>query len=566
MKIKQFFVLEIVLCLFLVYSESASARPRLPARLPALSGVYAEQGGDSMLFLYVTGNRLPRPEVLFRGEECVLLTFKDVDFPALRWQKTMNVPLAPFVEAEQSGSDTLVQVFAGAPLELVDVKDLKSRLKLTFQKKNVSSGFRAGRTSARGEPPVSLRKVSIDVIDFPVSEILRLLGAHADVNIVIDGSVSREARMTLSFSETPFQEVFDYVLRSQNLEYYRSGRTVVVGVRGTAGVLAGRLITKSYQLAYADPSKSATMVRELAELNSPANKVIVDERRRTLLICAAARQHDRVRSLLQEIDAPGTQVMFKARIIEVSEEAGDELEGAVNAVYKWWWGSSQGGTLSTGAARYSTRGNSTGLPNLDTADLPGTIGSGIVDLAGTAARLLDVRIQSLVQKSAAKVLASPTVTVMDGEKASIKLVEKLKYVSRRDDARNPTYGDEEVGPRLEVGVRVGRDGVITADLTLATGEVTQWIRGAQGEQIPQVNSRSVQTKVRVRNGEPFVVGGLFKETRSRSRRGVPVLSSIPLLGALFSSRQGKTSRSQVVMILIPSILTVEDLAIPAKIL
>ena len=60
MKIKQFFVLEIVLCLFLVYSESASARPRPPVRLPALSGVYAEQGGDSMLFLYVTGNRLPR--------------------------------------------------------------------------------------------------------------------------------------------------------------------------------------------------------------------------------------------------------------------------------------------------------------------------------------------------------------------------------------------------------------------------------------------------------------------------------------------------------------------------
>ncbi|MBR1896070.1 MAG: hypothetical protein IJ822_04765, partial [Pyramidobacter sp.] len=153
MKIKQFFVLEIVLCLFLVYSESASARPRPPVRLPALSGVYAEQGGDSMLFLYVTGNRLPRPEVLFRGAECVLLTFKDVGFPALRWQKTMNVPLAPFVEAEQSGNDTLVQVFAGAPLELIDVKDLKSRLKLTFRKKNVT-GFRAGRASARDEPPV----------------------------------------------------------------------------------------------------------------------------------------------------------------------------------------------------------------------------------------------------------------------------------------------------------------------------------------------------------------------------------------------------------------------------
>ena len=72
--------------------------------------------------------------------------------------------------------------------------------------------------------------------------------------------------------------------------------------------------------------------------------------------------------------------------------------------------------------------------------------------------------------------------------------------------------------------------------------------------------------MRVRDGEPFVVGGLFKETTSRLRKGVPVLSDIPLLGALFSVRQTKKTRSQVVMILIPSILTVEDLAIPEKIL
>ncbi len=555
----------LLLCLTAVPLQAAR-RSALPAS-PVLRAVYAEQAGDSRLDLHIEGERLPRPEVLFRGEESVVLTFRNTAFPALRWQKTLHAPLAPFAEVEQSDSDAVVQVFCESPLELIGVKNGGTRLKISFQKKRALRATIDGRSHAdRNEAPVSLQKVTIDVSDTPLADVLRLLGAYAGVNIVLDASVPRDATMTLSFYDAPFQEVLEFVLRAHGLEYTRVGKTIAVGLRGSAGVLAGKLITKSYQIAYADCDKCAAMLRELGDLNSPANKVIVDERRHVLIVRAAARQHERVRRVLQDIDSPGVQVTFKARIIEVNEEAGDELEGAVNAVYKWWWGSSQNGTFAMGGGRYSQRGTSSGLPNLDSSNLPGAIGSGVVDLAGMAARMLDVRIQALVQKNVAKVLASPTVTVLDGEKATIKLVEKLKYVSRRDDARNPTYGDEEVGPRLEVSARVGRDGVITVGVSIAAGEVTQWIRGAQGEQIPQVNSRSVETKVRVRDGEPFVVGGLFKETTSRLRKGVPVLSDIPLLGALFSVRQTKKTRSQVVMILIPSILTVEDLAIPEKIL
>jgi len=553
----------LLLCAAAVIRSAEAARPRKDEAV--LRGVFAEQGGDSRLTVVVEGHRLPRPEIHMRNDGIVLLTFANVRFPALRWQKELNAPLAPFVEVEQFDGGTTVQLYGEAPLELGDVRGNGERLKLFFIKKTNRHG-RELVQKERNAPVISRRHVTLKMTDCPVTDIVRSLSDLANVNIVLDSTVPRDATMTIAFVDAPFQEVLDFILRGHNLEYALVGRTVVIGARGTAGVLAGRLLTKSYRLSYADPQKCAGMVRELAELNSPANKVIVDERRQTLIVSASARQHERVRNVLQDIDSPGEQVMFKARIVEVNEDASNELEGAVNAVYKWWWGASQNGTFSTGAANYSQKNAQSGLPNLDTANLPGTIGSGVVDLAGTAARMIDVRIQSLVERSVARVLASPTVTVMDGEKASIKLVEKLKYVSRRDDAKNPTYGDEEVGPKLDVSVRIGRDGVITAGISLATGEVTQWIRGAQGEQIPQVNSRSVETKVRVRNGEPFVVGGLFKETTSRLRRGVPVLSDIPLLGALFSVRQTKKTRSQVVMILIPSILTIEDLAIRGKML
>lgn len=552
------------LCLFIVQSRIIAAPAR---RAPRLSGIYAEQSGDSRLCLTVDGERLPRPEIFEQNDTSLILTFKGVSFPALRWQKPLDTPLVPYLEAEQAGNDTAVRLFCASPLELRDVKSAGRALKLFFGRRRAARSRKdpPGPKAAR-EETISVKPVTLAAADCSPADLLRMLGALARVNIVVDATVPRDAPMSVSFSETPFQEVFDYILRSQNLEYARVGKTVVVGARGSAGMLLGRLTAKSYFVAYADVEKAAELVRELADLTSPANKVVIDERRKALIIRASAHQHERVRRVLADIDAPGRQITFKARIVEVNEDAGDELEGAVNAVYKWWWGSSQGGTFATGGARYGRGGESEGLPNREAADLPGDIGSGVVNLADTAARMLDARIQALVRKSAARIIASPTVTVMDGEKATVKLVEKLKYVSSRDDARNPTYGDEEVGPKLEVAVRIGRGDVITADLSLETGEVTEWIRGAQGEQIPQLNSRSVETKVRVRDGEPFVVGGLFKETLSRTRQGVPVLSGIPLIGGLFSVRQSKKTRSQVVMILIPSILPVEDIAIPAKVL
>ena len=229
-------------------------------------------------------------------------------------------------------------------------------------------------------------------------------------------------------------------------------------------------------------------------------------------------------------------------------------------MYDWWWASYQSGSLSAGAAYSKTSPSErTGLPNLGTADkLPGSIGNGIVNLAGTAARLLDVRLNALVEEKKARVLADPTVTVLDGCKATVKLVDKLKYVSRRDDANNPTYDDEEVGPSLEVVPRIARNGMITVGVSLATGEVIQWIRGSQGEQVPQVNTRSVDTTVTVRDSEPFVIGGLYKDTKSRVRSGVPVLQNLPLLGWLFQYKSYRKTRSQVVMVVIPTVLGVPD--------
>ena len=114
---------------------------------------------------------------------------------------------------------------------------------------------------------------------------------------------------------------------------------------------------------------------------------------------------------------------------------------------------------------------------------------------------------------------------------------------------------------LKMTPKIGRDGFITIKLEIETGDVVGQVTGSTGEQMPRTVTRSVSTQVRVRDGEPFVVGGLFRDTRSNSRVRIPVLGQLPILGELFTYRKNNRIKKQVVILVVPHILEIPDVAV-----
>ena len=82
-----------------------------------------------------------------------------------------------------------------------------------------------------------------------------------------------------------------------------------------------------------------------------------------------------------------------------------------------------------------------------------------------------------------------------------------------------------------------------------------------GAQAPETSSRRVETTVRVRDGEPFVVGGLHQDNKVSSRNRIPIFGYLPLLGDLFTYKSDQHRKTEVAMIVIPYILDVPDDAI-----
>ena len=216
-------------------------------------------------------------------------------------------------------------------------------------------------------------------------------------------------------------------------------------------------------------------------------RTVVDERLRTLYVTGRPEQFLEVEKVLQQVDHPGRQVMLQARIVEVTDNGKDELETIIDAVYSQWWFNYSKAGAGAGYVYADKPGsyNPLGGDNRPSPLRPITT-DGLKKIAGgELTKMLDFGIRALVTKNKGKVLADPSIITMDGKKAVIKLVENYPYISERDEAGNPTWSEKEVGPILEFTPIVGRDGMVTIDLRIETGEIIGTYHGQAGEQFPR---------------------------------------------------------------------------------
>ena len=75
---------------------------------------------------------------------------------------------------------------------------------------------------------------------------------------------------------------------------------------------------------------------------------------------------------------------------------------------------------------------------------------------------------------------------------------------------------------------------------------------------PVIDSRQVQTFVRIADNTPFIIGGLIASEKNHQHSGVPGLSRIPVLGRLFSRKTRQDDRKEVIIVLTPHIVPQEE--------
>lgn len=268
--------------------------------------------------------------------------------------------------------------------------------------------------------------------------------------------------------------------------------------------------------------------------------------------------------LRNQVDVPARQIVIEALVVEINTKKAQDLGFKYNLVDKKTVTNldTQSGVTSQFRSDDSSYfdinsrfdGNyyndvSTGLATPFKAN----IWSRSVPLGFTAT------LDAFISDGTANVLSNPTILVLDGRQALIRIGTQFPY---QQISVNPvgadriTYQYANTGIVLNIRPRISEDG---SEVTMQTETiVSSAIPNPNPIIPPEIENKTVQSFVRVADNTPFIIGGLIDKKKQDGYTGVPFLSKIPVLGNLFKSKSESTSDREVIIVLTPHIMDANE--------
>jgi type II secretory pathway component GspD/PulD (secretin) len=368
-----------------------------------------------------------------------------------------------------------------------------------------------------GPVAAQTERFTLDARDVDLADVIRLLGARSGRNVVADGSVKPQ-RVTLRLKGVTFDEALGTLTTAYGLQAHRDGRVIFVGDAASMNrrfpddaAAGGGRATESIPLRNLRASEAVKTLRAVV----PDATLLAEDHRNAVVVSGSGELHAAVRSLLQDLDAPGRQVMIEVRVADVQP-----VNDATNV------------GIQFGGTGYGA----------------GALGQFPYTLTKSAITV-NAQIDALVQRGRASILAQPRIATLNNREASLLIGEQYPVVSVNQQTGFPSVQTIDVGVRLRLTPTIGADGTITAELHPEYSQIIGF-----NSSFPIVANRKVDATLRVRDGETIVLGGLFQDVDSETVTKFPVLGDLPVLGAFFRNRQTSHNKDEVVFFITPHVL------------
>lgn len=295
-------------------------------------------------------------------------------------------------------------------------------------------------------------------------------------------------------------------------------------------------VAQAGQLATArSPAPAATPA---STLQVGALRVVADEVNNAILVYGTVAEYAKIEATLKRLDLPPTQVLIEASIVEVT--LSDDLR------YGLQWVFNEG--LSGGKVGSSVLSQVAG----------GVLGGPVAGFSYTLRNSLgNVRavLNALAEKSLIKVISSPSLMVLDNHTAQIVVGDQQPVRSAETitegGVRSSSIQYKDTGVALAVTPSVNSGNMVTMLVNQAVTDVGA-IDDATGQRA--FLQRQIGSKVAIRSGETLVLGGLIRDNRTNGSSGVPVLHDIPVLGALFGTKNLNNNRTELLVIITPRVV------------
>lgn len=441
---------------------------------------------------------------------------------------------------------------------------------------------KADAALAKGQEPVYTgNRVTFNFQDIPVRSALQLLADISGLNLVASDTVG--GSVTLRLVNVPWDQALDVVLRAKSLDKRRNGNVIWIAPQeelakyeqsiADARMKAednAELITDYVPISYGKAKDIAKLLTTGSQQStgsgggganashgflSARGSVSFDDRTNTLLINDNPQKIRELRALIAVLDKPVQQVLIESRIVIATDNFTRELGAKFGIQGKKVNPSGQ--TLSTGG-QSNGDGTAGGINvNLPTSTQAGSFALGILGKNYA----LDLELSAAQTEGRGEVISSPRVITANQQEAVIRQGQEIGYVTYQNSATGAagsgtaTVQFKDAVLELKVTPTITSDNRVYLMINVKKDALADFITVPGSGQVPQIDTREINTSVLVDNGQTVVLGGIYEITKQNNATKVPGLGDIPGLGVLFRNTTRESDKAELLIFVTPRILS-----------
>ena len=397
--------------------------------------------------------------------------------------------------------------------------------------------------------------VSMDVVNANVTDLIREIGYQSDVSMITYGLPTNT--ITAKTNNLTIDQSLNYIFRGTSYTFRKEGNIYIIGDKGTSGIASTKLIRLKHI--------RSDVVIELIPQNVLQNATVqVVKEQNGLMVIGTNDIIMELESFISEIDFPTPQIMIEALVVDVQSSdmfelgASLSLGGAPDSSYFNPFsaifgqpgenGRQSGGLVMQGDGEDANRvlspgGNLFGIANL--GELPSDF---------------YFRIQALSQEGVVNIRSRPQISTLNGHTASIEIgttqyfllksTTPLQSPNQIVTQETERFEQIEANVLLEITPWVSASGEVTAEIH---PEFNTPVGNLSADVPPTINSRVLDSTVRLKDGETIILGGLIQESEVENYNKVPILGDIPLLGRLFRNTYTSMDKSELMIFITPHV-------------
>jgi type IV pilus assembly protein PilQ len=403
------------------------------------------------------------------------------------------------------------------------------------------------------------KRISINVRDIPISDLLNMIADTSGFNIIIDKDVSNSAPLTLTLTNVPWDQALDTIMNLSKLVAEKSANILIMKTLTTATkekedqLKAEKLkegleplVTRVFLINYA---KLIDISKVIKDYLTPSRSTLqTDERTNSLIVKDTIDSIERIKKIIETLDTQTPQILIEAKIVEATESYAKRLglERGLSFGYD---------PISPISAPVGPGFSFSSAPNFEQPTAAGMT-------IGFYRRLLNLNfnLQLMESESKARVISTPRIVTQNKKPATITSTEQTSFrVQQPATGNSPalaTFQNVSATLNLTVTPQVTNDGAISMELTLAK---SSFGTRPSADAPPNQSMKNVTTNVLVENGSTIVIGGIYSNEESETHSGVPYLKDLPLIGWLFRTPFApETRKSEMIVFLTPRIMNQDE--------